>query len=305
MGANPGTAVATAGAAIAVALAAAGCGAGSGMKCPGGTAAGNVIITNDSQLHQMVGCMHVKGHLTIMASSVTRVDELASLTTVDGSVLIQSNNTLADISGLANLVSIGSGHLTGRTGLTIDENPMLTQASFPALIFLDGGLDIGGAGLTDVSFPALASIDGGLSFVGTTLTTLSGLAGLITIGGNLMIQGNTALTDTGGLSGLASVPTDVLVSENPALTTLSLPSLATVGAGQPSSTAVGPSSRQLYVSTNPALASVNLPMLSFVGTGGVRFYDNAMLPQCQADAVARATSQPCNCTGNTGTAACN
>jgi len=284
-------------------LAAAGCGSATKL-CPGGTAAGNVIIRSDAQLQQMVGCMHVKGQFTIMSSSLTRVDELESLTTVDGSVAIQGNQTLADISGLANLVSIGSGHLAGRTGLTISDNPMLTQATFSALTFLDGPLDLGGAGLSDVSFPALTSIDGDLSIVGTTLTTLSGLAAVVTTGGNVMIQGNTALTDTAGLSGLAAVPTDVLVSENPALTKLSLPSLATIGAGQPSSTAIGPSSRQLYVATNPLLTAINLPMLSFVGTGGVRFVNNPMLSQCQADAVAAQTSQPCNCTGNTGTAPC-
>jgi hypothetical protein len=292
-------------AAIAMALAAAGCGSAAKI-CIGGTAAGNVVIRSDSQLQQMVGCMHVKGNLTIMSSTVTRVDELESLTTVDGSVVIRNNNTLADVSGLANLTSVGVGHLTGPSGLTIEGNPMLTEAAFRALIFLNGQLEIGGAGLTDVSFPALTSIDGGLSVVSTTSqTTLAGLAGVITIGGNLMIQGNAALTDTAGLSGLAAVPTDVLVSENPALTKLSLPSLASVGAGEPSPTAIGPSSRHLYVATNPALTGVSLPMLSFVGTGGVRFVNNPMLPQCQADAVAAAAGQTCNCTGNTGTAACN
>jgi len=291
--------------AIAVALAAAGCGSGT-AKCVGGTAAGNVVITNDAQLRQMVGCMHVKGHLTIMSPTATRVDELESLTTVDGSVTIGPNAVLEDVSGLANLRSVGSGELVGGSGFGISYNPKLADATFPALTFVAGELAIGGDGLTNVSFPALASVGGGLSVIDTTrLTTLSGLAGLITIGGNLMIQGNAALTDTSGLSGLAAVPTDVLVSENPALTTLSLPSLGTVGAGQPSSTAVGPSSRQLYVSTNAALTTVNLPMLSFVGTGGVRFYDNPLLPQCAADAVAAAAGQSCNCSGNTGTAACN
>jgi len=305
MGADPRTA-AFAGAAIAVALAAAGCGPGTAVKCAGGTAVGNVVIVEASQLQKMVGCMHIKGHLTIMSQTLTRIDELASLTTVDGSVSISSNPVLEDVSGLANLRSVGSGELVGGSGLGIAYNPKLTDATFPALTFVNGELAIGGDGLTNVSFPALASVGGGLSVIDTTsLTTLAGLAGVVTIGGNLMIQGNAALTDTGGLGGLAAVPTDVLVSENPGLTTLSLPSLATVGAGQPSPTAVGPSSRQLYVSTNAALTTVNLPMLSFVGTGGVRFYDNPMLPQCAADAVAAAAGQSCNCSGNTGTAACN
>src|SRR5262245_40138436 len=219
----------------------------------------------------MVGCMHVKGHLTIMSLTITRLDELADLTTVDGGVSINSNDMLEDVSGLANLASVGGGHLVGGSGFGLSYNPMLTEASFPALTSVAGDFGIGGTGPSNLSFPALTSIGGGLSFLQTTsLATLAGLAGVTSIGGNLMIQGNNALTDTAGLSGLTAVPTDVLVSENPALTTLSLPALTSVGAGEPSSTAVGPSSRQLYVSTNAALTRISLPALTFVGPGGVR-----------------------------------
>src|SRR5262245_7773546 len=92
---------ATAAAAIVVVLAAAGCGTGTGTKCVDGTAEGSVIIRSDNDLELMMGCMHVKGHLTVMSPTITNVNALDALTTVDGSMYIQNNNALADISGLA------------------------------------------------------------------------------------------------------------------------------------------------------------------------------------------------------------
>ena len=128
---------------------------------------------------------------------------------------------------------------------------------------------------------------------------------MTSLGGTLSLVGNAALTDTSGLAGLTEVGDDLMVQDNAALPTLSFPMLASVGATGPSPGSIGPSTRQLYVANNPALTRIAVPALTFVGSGGVRIYDNAALPQCQADAVAARVGMTCACSGNAGAGACN
>jgi hypothetical protein len=76
---------------------------------------------------------------------------------------------------LANLTSVGGGHLQGGSEMNIANNRLLTTARFPALTSLSGQLELGGEGLTTISFPALTSIPGGLFVSSTTgLTSLAG-----------------------------------------------------------------------------------------------------------------------------------
>jgi hypothetical protein len=232
---------------------------------------------------------------------------LESLTTVGGYVSIAGNTALADISALANLASIGDTKLPMSGSLEIGPgNAMLADISFPALATLTGSLSIDGESgrVSSLAFPALTSIGGGLGFGLTALTNLDGLAGVTSVGGTMNIQDNAALTDTGGLSALATVANGLLVVANDGLTRLSLPALTSV-ATNPAPSAGGASTGLLIVSANPALTAIDLPALTFVAPGGVRIGDNASLPQCQADAVAAKVGQTCDCTGNTGTAACN
>lgn len=279
---------------------------GSGPLCENGTAEGSVWIRSDDDLRAMVGCVRVKGHVVIDTLNSATLAGLESLTTIDGKLIIgQSNETLSDISALANLASVGGGNVQGGNELIVTGNRQLTTVRFPALTSLGGQLGLGGPGLTTLGFPALTSIPGGLFVNNTTaLTSLAGLETVTSIGGNLVVQGNAVLPGTAGLAGLTNVAADVLVVENPALVTLSLPALASVGATGQSPTGIGPSSRQLYVASNPMLTQIDVPALTFVGAGGVRIYNNVALPQCQADAVATRAGTVCDCSGNDGLAAC-
>ncbi len=272
--------------------------------CENGTAEGSVWIEDDGDLGAMVGCTHVKGHLVITKLSSATLAGLESLTVVDGKLSIGANGALSDVSALANLTSVGSGHLQGGSELTIDNNPMLTTASFPALTSLGGQLALSSPGLASVDFPALTSIPGDLFVGGTALTSLAGLGTVATVGGSLRLNGNTALNDTAGLAGLTDVSADVMINENPALATISLPALASVGAMVSTPGSGGPSTRQLYVAMNPKLTNIDVPALTFVGPGGVRIYNNAALPQCRADAVATRAGKTCECEGNAGTGTC-
>ena len=289
---------------LGVVFALTGAACGSSPPCENGTAEGSVWIENDDDLRAMVGCTHVKGHLVITKLSSATLAGLESLTAVDGKLSINANDGLGDISALASLTSVGSGHLQGGGELSIDYNPLLTTASFPALTSLGDHLALSSPALASVDFPALTSIPDDLFVSGTALTSLAGLGTVTSIAGSLRLIGNTALSDTAGLAGLTDIGADLMVNENPAMATLSLPALASVGASGPPPGQSGPSSRQFYVASNPMLTRIDVPALTFVGAGGVRINNNAALPQCQADAVAAKTGKTCDCAGNAGAGSC-
>jgi hypothetical protein len=191
-----------------------------------------------------------------------------------------------------------------------------------------GAVDIRAAGAL-ATMAGCTSVEGSLTVMDSSLTTLAGLESLTSVGGDLVILNNSALTNldalhalttvgaevrvqdnakltsVGGLGALTSIPGSLMVYRNAALTTLSLASLTSVASGPLNNPHhMGPLSLQLYVSTNNAMTSLNLPALTFVGPNGLQIYDNAALPQCQADALATQLATTCNCDRNTGTAGC-
>ena len=85
--------------------------------------------------------------------ALTNIDGLASLTSIGGDLVIAENDALADVDGLGSLVSVGED------------------------------LEIGD----------------GLDGNNTALTHLDGLAALTSVGGALFIGGNSALASAGGM----------------------------------------------------------------------------------------------------------
>jgi len=78
------------------------------VHCPG-----NVVVTDNDGLAAFEGCEVIDGSLVIgtkdlkVSSSVTNVDALSSLTSVEGGLFIRRNDALTDIDGLSNLTSVG------------------------------------------------------------------------------------------------------------------------------------------------------------------------------------------------------
>jgi hypothetical protein len=73
-------------------------------------------------------------------------------------------------------------------------------------------------------------VTGNLFINSDTLTSLSGLEGLTSVGGHLVIQNNLVLTSLSGLHNITSVGCTLYILENPALTSLSaLSNITSVG----------------------------------------------------------------------------
>ncbi len=174
-------------------------------------------------------------------TSLANVNGLTGMTTLPGGALfIEQNFSLSDLSGLANLGSIGASlgiwdndsladldDLTGLThvaaSISINGNASLTSIS--GLSGLTGFT----ASFTVRDNPVLGSLDGmqgTASLAGLvidnndSLTNLDGLSGLTTIGNgisSLFIDDNAVLADLDGLADLESLDADLEITDNPAL----------------------------------------------------------------------------------------
>jgi hypothetical protein len=167
------------------------------------------------------------------SESLTQVDGLANLVTVGGSVYFQFNDALTNLNGLSALDSAGSLRLDFNTALqNIDGLSSLTQVeldvhleSNTALQNLQGlsGLTSIGRNLTVRDINGLVDLEGldGIPNLGGDLQIRYNLGllsvdltSLVSVGGDVLIQGNEALSHLEGLSGLISVGNDIVVSEN-------------------------------------------------------------------------------------------
>ncbi len=153
------------------------------------------ILRNDSLVtlgSNLSGLTSVGGFLNIKDNALlTSLNDLSGLTSVNGDLTIWGNASLTSLDGLGGITSV-SGNLS------IQENDLLP-------------------GLDELS--SLASVDGYLYIIGNdSLTGLGGLSSLTSVGDYLSIQSNLALTDfDGGLALLIWVGTDVLIQNNPLL----------------------------------------------------------------------------------------
>lgn len=123
-------------------------------------------------------------------------------------------------------------------------------------------LSISGNDIADLSgLSGLTSITGKLIIAGNdALSNLNGLSGLISIGDDFAVNENPALLDFHGLSSLTSIGNSLLIDDNDALASLyGLMSLTHIGAND--------SFGSLTIENNASLASVGvcLPLFTFVG----------------------------------------
>ena len=210
------------------------------------TKAGSLEIVNNPRLTSLIGLANledVDGTLSITFNrSLTHLDGFSSLTTIggvtSGGLEIIDNAVLANVNGLFNL--------NYTRGLTIRKNP--------ALVDIDGLYNLDGLGFGDLIIDnndALTNLDG-LSKIG------------ITINGNVKIVDNQNLGNIDGLSQVVTVGDNVLIQGNASLTTINLTKLEYLIQGS------------ISIANNPLLQ--NLDGLSSLDNIGSLFIgNNAML----------------------------
>lgn len=160
-------------------------------------------------------CTELEGELSISGYDITNLEGISSVTSIQGNLVVSDCESLADLTPLSNLVSVGSifiqynymldnlmgldGITTVPTGLNIYGNPNLTSLT----------------GLENItSIESLEIVDNPM------LGDLNGLNNLISVGEMFEIVGGESLNDLTGLSNLTSISGTILITENNNLTSL-------------------------------------------------------------------------------------
>lgn len=218
---------------------------------------GDVQLSTQTQVDEfgannysrVTGSLSISQNVVGGSTSITDLSSLASLTEVDGDLVVFTNGVLQNLDGFNNINRIGGQ-------LFVVDNPELRSLS--ALQSLD---DLGGS-LIVADNPQLVNLEGlnnltvirgnlsigidvgAASFGNESLNSITALSNLTAVAGNLILSGN-AITDMSGLSNIAAVPGEIRISFNTQLTSLSgLENIETVG-------------DQLYIAFNDQLPDID------------------------------------------------
>ncbi|MCF8369972.1 MAG: T9SS type A sorting domain-containing protein [Bacteroidales bacterium] len=158
--------------------------------------------------------------------SLVTLTGLEGLNTVGGDVIIGRNNSLFSLDGLDNLTTIMGGLYIGTEGIFSLPNPSLVNiAGLNGLSSIGGGLFI----TNNDSLISLTGLEGLTNITGDlvigdnySLISLTGLNNLSDIGGYLSIGGNNVITSLTGLENLSSIGNDLYINDNPLLSTCAI-----------------------------------------------------------------------------------
>jgi hypothetical protein len=211
------------------------------------------------------GCTEIEGSVTINSYNpdITNLNGMSVITSIGGTLEIQSLSALENLNGLASLQHVG-------VNLSILWNALLTDLSGLEMLSSVGGV------ITVSNNPALTSLNGigSLSQVdaveingNNVLTNLDALNLLDHIPGNITINANAMLSDITGLENITSIGTALSILNSPGLTNLhGLESLDSIGGA-------------LFISVNQNLVSLSaLDSLSSLG-GSITIYSNPSLEE--------------------------
>jgi hypothetical protein len=176
-----------------------------------------------------------------------------NLVTLNGTITIEGNRNLTDLGALGRLKHIVMAEIRGNAALPslrfdaletievrflVDDNPALIDVTLSALTTIGDGLRFEGNGaLQSVSFPQLLTA-GGLTLrsanalssvsaplllnltLGLTMATLPSLSSvdlpeLVSIGGDMVVSGNSVLPSFAGFDSLATIGGDFRIRDNP------------------------------------------------------------------------------------------
>ena len=180
---------------------------------------GSLSIDNNPALSNVNGLskIYVLGGLTISREPISNMDGLMNLTVVNGRIDISTNNGITNLNWLANLNTVnGDIKITNNTSLinfcglyTLTSNHGFHGNSFTVTgnaavpnycSTLSGNLTLSTQQQVDAF--NFTSVTGNLIIhenAAGNITNLGGLSNLITLGGSLTVQSNTALTSFCGL----------------------------------------------------------------------------------------------------------
>jgi hypothetical protein len=241
-------------------------------------------LTVDSSVSSLekLGDLRGVGDLVITNSGLTTINTPNPLA-VSGSIDIESNTKLADISNLSLASGTGSGSTTCSTFLTavtLKGNTALTSmGAMNQLGCVIGLTDIeGNTSLTDIDLSNAIRLEGGLTISGNTVATTLELGQLTSVTGAMTISKNTALTSLGQWTALQFMHGSLTIDSNPAITTL-----AGVMSGAENGT-VGTGimiEGELSITNNAGLTEVGeFQYLSWAQQ--INISNNAALDYCQA-----------------------
>jgi hypothetical protein len=182
---------------------------------------------------------------------------LDALTLLGGNLLINYNESLAELTGINSLTTIG-GDL-----YIINNNVMTSLTGLDNLTTINGDLYIG-------FMPPPPASDNFSPGRNSSLISLEGLNSLTSIDGNLIIHGNDALVSIEALDNLASIDGDLNITGNASLP--SLTGLENIDAFTIDS---------IYISYNSSLTTCDaLTLCNYLGSpnGSINIYGNA--PGC-------------------------
>jgi len=183
-----------------------------------------IIFTKQSQIDSFQinypNCTVIEGSVIISGNDISNLNELSVLTTIQGDLKIEYNDSLIQLTGLNNLTSIGGD-------LRIGVNDALTSLSGLAKLthigrhlfigYWDAWVEyVGNPSLTNLTgLEGLTYLNGGLYIYGNvSLTSLKGLNNITNIGDEVMIEANNALTSLNGLESLTSITGTIYIGEN-------------------------------------------------------------------------------------------
>jgi hypothetical protein len=182
-----------------------GCTSCSGASCAGtaggtegqaGAFTGAATIVNTADLAWMRNVVNLTGALTINATTLTQINNLANLRTVGGGLSIQNNTGLSNLTGLAGLQTVGGD-------VYINTNSALSSIGLSSLMFVGGYFNI---------------------YNNDAVTNLGALTALTTVEGYVNIEHNQLLVHIDGLSNLTFVGTTtsegLTISQNPGLNSI-------------------------------------------------------------------------------------
>ncbi len=181
-------------------------------------------------------CSSIIGDLTINGADIENLNALIGLQNISGSLFIEDNENLADISGLANVESISSNLYIINNDKLININAISKLTSIGTilwieanenLLFIDGlseELNVGGA-IVIKDNPNFQYLDN-LSSVNSanidirnnqSMYRINGLQGLTTVSGSVTILNNSALIDINGFSALKNIGAHLILQGNDSL----------------------------------------------------------------------------------------
>ena len=221
---------------------------------------GNITINSIDQLAQLQNVCEVVGNVSLSGiTGLTVLPDFNNLFSITGSLTINSNLVLTNISGLENLRQVGaltiSNHpelitisafdnlitgsvdirlnpkLTSVTGfgkiesaasLIIFNNPVLSNIPSFSNLKQVGGISFGATAITQISgFNSLTEIQNGFSIGGNqSLVTITGFNSLTHIGDFFNFEGNPLLSEVSGFANLETVGGFLQLHNNPVLATI-------------------------------------------------------------------------------------